>query len=64
MDLLGKIQGLNFRELMAEAGYLVENGQPYPRMQIISVPDISKGERFDLPNIAGRNEFQPSLVPV
>ena len=64
LDPLGKIQERNFRKFMAEAGDLVVNGQPYPRKQIISLPDILKGGRFDLPNIAGRHELQPSHLPV
>ena len=33
-------------------------------MQLLSVPDILEGQRFSLPNIAGRHELQPRLVPV
>ena len=64
MDLLGKMQERNARKFLAEASDLVANGQPYPRMQIISVPVNSKRGRFDLPNIAGRHELQLSLLPV
>lgn len=64
MQPLGKVQDRNFRKFMAEAGDLVVNGRPYSRMQLLSVPDILNGDRFDLPNIAGRHELQPSLIPV
>ena len=64
MHPLGKIQERNFRKFMAEAGDLVVNGRPYSRMQLLSVPEILDGDRFDLPNIAGRHELQPSLIPV
>ncbi len=64
MHPLGERQERNFRKFMAEAGDLVVNGFPYPRMQLLSVPDILEGKRFSLPNIAGRHELQPRLVPV
>ena len=64
MEPLGKIQQRNFARFMAQAGDLVVNGFPYPRMQILTVPDILDGKRFSLPNIAGRHELQPRLVPV
>lgn len=64
MHPLGERQERNFRKFMAEAGDLVINGFPYPRMQLLSVPDILDGKRFSLPNIAGRHEMQPRLVPV
>ena len=64
MQPLGKIQERNFRKFMADAGDLVVNRRPYPRMQLLSVPDILKGNIFDMPNIAGRHELQPSLMAV
>ena len=64
MQPLGKIQERNFKKFMAEAGDLVVNGRPYPRMQLLSVPEILNGGQFDLPNIAGRHELQPSLLSV
>lgn len=62
MNPLGKIQERNFRKFMAEAGDLVVHGRPYARMQLLSVPDILEGNQFDMPNIAGRHELQPSLI--
>ncbi len=64
MAPLGERKERNFRKFMAQAGDLVVNGRAYSRMQILSVPEILKGDRFDLPNIAGRHELQPSLMAV
>ena len=64
MQPLGKVQERNFRKFMADAGDLVVNGRPYPRMQLLSVPEILNGDIFDMPNIAGRHELQPSLMAV
>lgn len=64
MAPLGERKERNFRQFMAQADDLVVNGRPYARMQILSVPEILEGKRFDLPNIAGRHEMQPSLMYV
>ena len=64
MQPLGKVQERNFRKFMAEAGDLVVNGRPYARIKLLSVPDILEGKQFDMPNIAGRHELQPSLMAV
>ena len=64
MEPLGTVQQRNFRKFMAQAGDLEINGFPYPRMQMLSVKEmLEEGERFHLPNIAGRHELQPRLVP-
>jgi hypothetical protein len=64
MEPLGDRQQRNFGQFMAQAGDLEINGFPYPRMQILSVKEIlQEGKRFHLPNIAGRHELQPRLVP-
>lgn len=64
MEPLGDRQQRNFGQFMAQAGDLVVNGYPYPRMQVLTVLDILKGKRFHLPNIAGRHELRPRLIPV
>lgn len=62
MNPLGKMRERNFRKFMVEAGDLVVHGRPCARMQLLSVPDILEGKQFDMPNIAGRHELQPSLL--
>ena len=56
MEPLGDRKMQNFQKLMAEAGDLqVERtARPYPRMQILSVPEILEGKRFDTPTPMGR----------
>ena len=64
MEPLRERQRRNFAQFMAQAGDVEFNGFPYPRMQILSVKEIlEEGKRFHLPNIAGRHELQPRLVP-
>ena len=64
MEPLGDRQQRNFAQFMAQAGDLEINGFPYPRMQMLSVKEIlQEGKCFHLPNIAGRHELQPRLVP-
>ena len=56
MDPLGDVKMRNFQRLMAEAGDLEVEGsaRPYPRMQILSVPEILEGKRFDTPTVMGK----------
>ena len=65
MEPLGDRQRRNFEQFMAQAGDLEINGFLYPRMQMLSVKEILEGEgnRFQLPNIAGRHELRPRLIP-
>ena len=56
MAPLGDRKMQNFQKLMAEAGDLTVLRKPYPRMQIISVPEILRGIRFDTPSPLGRTE--------
>ena len=43
----------NFRKLMAEASDLGVLGRPYPRMQLLSVPEMLEGKRFETPTPLG-----------
>lgn len=54
MEPLGERKMQNFRKLMAEAGDLDVLGRPYPRMQLLAVPEILDGQRFDTPTALGR----------
>ncbi len=48
----------NFRQLIADAGYLEVMGTEYERMQILTVPEIFEGKRFITPGVAGRGDPQ------
>ena len=61
MDPLGSTQQRNFKQFMAQAGDFTVNGIHYPRMQMISVPEILEGRRFHTPGVAGREEKAPVL---
>lgn len=51
----------NFGALMAEAGDLDVLGVKYPRMQMLTVPQILAGERFNTPSVAARSVVDPRL---
>ena len=53
MDPLGDAKVRNFRRFMAEAGDMDVMGVKYPRMQMISVPEILEGKRFVTPSVVG-----------
>ena len=61
MDPLGSTQQRNFKQFMAQAGDFTVNSIHYPRMQMISVPEILEGRRFQTPGVAGREEKAPVL---
>ena len=61
MDDLGPVKTRNFHRLMAEAGDLDVLGVKYPRMQMLTVPAILAGERFNTPNVAARHVAKPRL---
>ena len=47
--------------MIAEAGNLERQGKVYQKVQILSVPDILRGWRFNTPGVVGRNGTQPVL---
>ena len=52
----------NFKREMASAGDLNVSGVLYPRMQMLTVPEILEGKRFETPSVAkGKGAAQPSL---
>ena len=61
MDPLGDAKVRNFRRFMAEAGDMDLMGVKYPRMQMLSVPEILEGKRFVTPSVAGRGLADPRL---
>ena len=58
MEPLGERKMNNFQKLAAEAGDLDVPGSArlYPKIQILSVPEILEGKRFDTPTPMGRSE--------
>ena len=56
MEPLGERKMSNFQKLISEAGDMdVQNSaRPYPRIQILSVPEILEGKRFDTPTPMGK----------
>ena len=61
MDQLGPHKTRNFQRLMAEAGDLDVLGVKYPRMQMLTVPQILAGDRFRTPSPAARRGVKPKL---
>lgn len=62
MEDLGERKMGNFRREMGEAGDLEVNGVLYPKMQMLTIPEILAGKRFLTPSVArGRSVAQPSL---
>lgn len=62
MEDLGARKTANFKREMGEAGDLNVSGVLYPRMQMLTVPEILSGKRFRTPSVArGKVVAQPSL---
>ena len=61
MDDLPPGKAKNFTALMAEAGDLDVLGVQYPRMQMLTVPQIVAGGRFHTPSVAARHVVAPRL---
>ena len=66
MQPLGDVKLRNFHKLMAEAGDLEvkDAARPYPRMQILSVPEILEGKRFDTPTVFGKTSQPQSEMRI
>lgn len=62
MDELGDRKTKNFHREMGEAGMFDVNGVLYPKMQMLTVPEILNGKKFLTPSVAkARMVAQPSL---
>ncbi len=61
MDPLNVTKMRNFKREMATAGDVTISGVYYPRMQLLTVPEILEGRRFDTPGVVGKQEAQPVL---
>lgn len=51
----------NFKREFSSAGTLEVLGLSYPRMQMLTVREILKRERFKTPTVAGLKAAQPTL---
>ena len=58
MNPLGDRQARNFHQLMAEEGDLAVGDAVYPRMQMLSIPEILDGKRFKTPAVKARGSGQ------
>ena len=72
MKPLGDRQARNFRQFMAEAGDLQVGDTLYPRLQILSIPEILDSKRFNTYRQSARfqsnvpralNRKKPALLP-
>ena len=56
MEPLGERKMRNFQQFMASAGDLEvkDAARPFAKMQILSVPEILEGKRFDTPTVFGK----------
>ena len=61
MDDPGPRKRANFARKMASAGDLAVLGRAYPRMQLLTVPEILAGKCFDTPSVVGRGDRAPVL---
>lgn len=61
MDDPGDRKAKNFTREMAQAGDLDVNGVLYPKMQMLTVPEILEGRRFSTPGVVGRGLAEPVL---
>ena len=64
MEPLGAIQTRNFHRLMGQAGDVTINGVDYPKLQMLTVPEILEGKRFQTPGAVGRGLKQPNIPGV
>ena len=63
MEDLGERKRRNFQSEMDRVGAIEINGQPYPKVQLLTVSEILNGARFKTPNVRGRTEGgYPSIL--
>ena len=62
MEPLGPTKQRNFHKFMADAGDLDILGMQYPKMQMLTVPEILEGKGFDTPGVAGRGLAQQKIL--
>ena len=63
MEPLGSVQQRNFQRFMAEAGDLDVFGTQYPKMQMLTVPEMLDGRRFEVPGaVAAKGLAQQRIL--
>ena len=58
---LGETKARNFRLFAQKSGTLTAYGRTYDRLQILTVPEILDGNRFDTPAAAGKGAAKPVI---
>ena len=61
LNELGPVKSRNFHKETASAGDIEVFGRKYARMQILTVPEILEGKRFDTPGAVGRGSGQKNI---
>ena len=61
MDDPGPRKRANFAREMASAKDMTALGRKYARMQMLTVPEILDGKRFDTPSVVGRGDQSPVI---
>lgn len=61
MEKISERKRQNFAQEMAQAGEIEIGNTSYPRMQLLSVPEILAGEMFKTPPAIGKNKKNPVL---
>ncbi|TCD00642.1 site-specific DNA-methyltransferase [Erythrobacteraceae bacterium CFH 75059] len=64
MDDLGDRKTKNFLREMGEAGDMDVNGVLYHRMQLLTVPEILAGKRFNTPSVARAKQLAQPALPM
>lgn len=58
----GKVKTRNFADACRDYGDIEINGKVYPRLQILTIPEILDGKSFDVPGIVGKRESNQQLI--
>ena len=58
----GRVKKRNFDDACRDYGDVEINGKLYPRLQIITVPDILEDKTFEVPGILGKRESNQELI--
>ena len=59
---LGRVKRRNFEDFCRECGNFEMNGEMYPCLQVLSIPEILEGKRFKTPGVRGRRESNQELI--
>jgi len=66
MEPFGALKMQRLQQFANEAGDLEIEGlaRPYPKIQILSVPEILKGKRFDTPTAMGKAQHPQTRLDI